>query len=259
MTDAKTPLQSVLITGASGGFGLEFAKQIEPLGYRLILHGRDVPRLKMTLGSLKYPERHSIVEADLNAKNGLSTLINAVAGERLIGLVNNAGFGIWGGFEKTGIVPQIDVIKTDLKAPIAITHALLPRLLKRGNDAFIINVSSLAGESAMPYMSTYAAAKAGLTYWSEALRTELDGQIRIVTLAPGPSPTGFRDVSGMPGGMGGGVFRTSVALIIRAALSCLERGGGYCVPGWRHKLLYTIQKLVPARWALRIMVKAFRP
>lgn len=257
MTDLNSGLKSVLITGASGGFGIEYAKQIEPLGYRLILHGRDAARLQMTLASLKRPERHSVVIADLNAKNGLSTLIAAVSGENLIGLVNNAGFGIWGSFEKTGIVPQIDVIKTDLKAPIAITHALLPRLLK--NEGFIINVSSLAGESAMPYMSTYAAAKAGLTYWSEALRAELDGRVRVVTFAPGPSPTGFRDVSGMPSGMGGGVFRTSVPLIIQISLACLECGGGFCVPGWRHKLLFSIQKLIPKRLALRIMVKAFRP
>ncbi len=257
MSDSNRDLQSVLITGASGGFGLEFAKQIEPLGYRLILHGRDVVRLQMTLNSLKHPERHCIVEADLNAKEGLSTLITAVSGEDLIGLINNAGFGIWGSFEQTEIVPQVDVIKTDLKAPIALTHALLPRLLK--NKGFIINVSSLAGETAMPYMSTYAAAKAGLTYWSEALRAELDGRIRVVTLAPGPSPTGFRDVSGMPSGLGGGIFRTSVPLLIQISLTCLEGGGGYCVPGWRHKLLYCIQKLMPTRWALRIMVKAFKP
>ena len=259
MTDSNRDLQTVLITGASGGFGIEFAKQIEPLGYRLILHGRDTARLQMTLNSLKHPERHSIVIADLNAKNGLSTLINTVANENLIGLVNNAGFGIWGSFEKTGIVPQVDVIKTDLKAPIAITHALLPRLLKNKGKGFIINVSSLAGETAMPYMSTYAAAKAGLTYWSEALRTELDGRIRVVTLAPGPSPTGFRDISGLPSGVGGNVFRTSVPLIIQISLACLERGGGYCVPGWRHKLLFSIQKLVPTRWALRIMLKHLRP
>jgi len=256
MSDSRD-LQSVLITGASGGFGIEFARQIEASGYRLILHGRDPVRLQMTLGSLKYPERHSMVEADLNAKKGLSTLISSVSDELLIGLVNNAGFGIWGSFEQTGVVPQIDVIKTDLKAPIALTHALLPRLLKNGG--FIINVSSLAGESAMPYMSTYAAAKAGLTYWSEALRAELDGRVRVVTLAPGPSPTGFRDVSGMPSGLGGGIFRTSVPLIIHASLVCLERGGGYCVPGWRHKLLFSIQKLVPTRWALRLMSKYLRP
>jgi len=256
MPETPENRQSILITGASGGFGLEFAKQLEPLGYRLILHGRDNPRLQMTMGALKYPDRHSIVLADLNARHGLSDLIAAVECEHLAGLVNNAGFGIWGTFEQTGIVPQIDIIKTDLKAPMALTHALLPGLLKQ--HGFIINVSSLAGEYPLPYMSAYAAAKAGLTYWSEALRTELNGRIRIVTLAPGPSPTGFREVSGMPSGPGS-FFRTSIPIIIRACLHTLEKGGGYCVPGWRHKLLYTMQKVTPRSIGLRLMARQLSP
>ncbi len=255
-SEEKGPKQTVLITGASGGFGLEFAARLEASGYRLILHGRDKPRLQMTLSALKAPERHTIVVADLNAKHGLSELITTIDNEPLAGLVNNAGFGIWGAFEQTGIVPQIDVIKTDLKAPIALAHALLPKLLRY--NGFMINVSSLAGEYPLPYMSTYAAAKAGLTYWSEALRIELDGRLRIVTLAPGPSPTGFREVSGMPHGTGS-FFRTPIPVIIDAGLRTLERGGGYCVPGWRHKLLYLMQKSIPRRIGLRIMAGQMRP
>jgi len=248
--------KSILITGASGGFGLEFARKLEPLGHQLILHGRDKPRLQMTLNALQHPDRHCIVTADLNAKHGLNELLGMIEGQELAGLVNNAGFGIWGSFEQTGIVAQIDVIKTDLKAPIALTHALLPNLLR--NNGFIINVSSLAGEYPLPYMSTYAAAKAGLTYWSEALRTELDGRLAIVTLAPGPSPTGFRDVSGMPHRTGS-LFRTPIPVIIDAALQTLNRGGGYCVPGWRHRLLYLLQKSIPRRFGLSIMAGKMRP
>ena len=234
---------------------MEFARQLELQGYRLLLHGRDAARLQMTLDNLKHPEQHASVFADLNSRNGMAELLAAVGDRNLVGLVNNAGFGIWGSFEKTGVVPQIDVIKTDLKAPIAIAHALLPKLIK--NRGFLINVSSLAGEYPLPYMSTYAAAKAGLSYWSEAIRMELRGQLRIVTLAPGPSPTGFREVSGMSPGRGS-IFRTDVPLIIRACLACLEGGGGYCVPGWRHKLLFALQKLVPRTMGLRIMAKYLR-
>ncbi|MDX8405567.1 MAG: SDR family NAD(P)-dependent oxidoreductase [Mariprofundus sp.] len=246
----------VLITGASGGFGLEFARQLEACGYKLLLHGRDKARLTMTLNAMRHPDQHRLILADLNAKSGLADLLAGTQNIPLTGLVNNAGFGIWGSFEQTGIVPQIDVLKTDLKAPIALSHALLPVLLK--NNGFIINVSSLAGVTPLPYMSTYAAAKAGLTYWSEALRTELAGRIRVVTLAPGPSPTGFRDISGMPDGPGS-FFRTPIPDIITACLQTLDYGGGYCVPGWRHKLLYAVQKITPTRWALRIMSKHLRP
>ncbi len=255
MSDASSNTAVVLITGASGGFGLEFAKRLEALGYNLILHGRDSARLQMTMGALKHPDRHCIEQADFNTKHGLTSLLAAIEAKSLVGLINNAGFGIWGGFEQTGIVPQIDVIKTDFKAPVALSHALLPELIK--NKGFIINVSSLAGEYPLPYMSTYAAAKAGLTYWSEALRTELDGKVRIVTLAPGPSPTDFRKISGMPSATGS-FFRTPIPIIIDAALKTLQKGGGYCIPGWRHKLLYGMQKVIPRFIGLRIMAKQMR-
>ncbi|HKJ84311.1 MAG TPA: SDR family NAD(P)-dependent oxidoreductase [Mariprofundaceae bacterium] len=242
---------SVLITGASGGFGYEFARRIEPLGYRLILHGRDLPRLQLTLNALKQPAKHRCITADLTSDDELNRLIDKIRQETgLEGVVNNAGFGLWGLFHHREIIAQLDVLCTDLNAPVALTHALLPQLIR--HNGFLINVSSLAGESPLPYMSTYAAAKAGLTYWSEALRAELTGQVRVVTLAPGPSPTGFRDISGMPKGTGS-FFRTPSSVVVQAALDRLEKGGGYCVPGMRHKLLYTLQRIVPRRLALRIM------
>ncbi len=246
----------VLITGASGGFGREFARQLEHMGCRLLLHGRDAPRLRMTLESLRHPERHRCVHADLSTPDGVESLLTQLHEEdRLAGLVNNAGFGIWGAFEQRQIVMQLDVLHTDLVAAIHLTHALLPRLIT--NRGFIINVSSLAGEIPLPYMSTYSAAKAGLTYWSEALRAELGGRVTVVTVAPGPSPTGFREISGMPPGKGS-VFRTPSCLVVRASLRKLRQGGGFCVPGIRHRLLFALQRATPQRLALWIINRHLR-
>jgi len=248
-------VKAILITGASGGFGCEFARRLEDDGHRLLLHGRDRARLDLTLGRLHHPDRHRCLQAELSTPEGVEHLRQAVKREELVGLVNNAGFGIWGPFERTESVPQIDVLQTDLVAPVALTHALLPNLLR--HHGFMINVSSLAGETPMPHMSTYAAAKAGLTFWSEALRAELAGRVRVVTLAPGPSPTGFRDVSGLPMGKGN-LFRAPAGLVVRAALHTLAKGGGYCVPGTRHRLLWMLQKSVPRGLALSIMERHLR-
>jgi len=249
-------LNRVLITGASGGFGREFALQLERMGYRLLLHGRDPVRLKLVQSELQNPSLHRILSADLNDDSERIMLLEQIESESIHGLINNAGFGSWGKFDQ-GVAPtQISVLETDLVAPVHLTHALLPQLIR--DHGFIINVSSLAGETPLPYMSTYAAAKAGLSFWSEALRIELaNRQVRVVTLAPGPSPTGFRDVSGMP--FRGGFFCTSSDIVVRAALDCLENGGGYCVPGWRHTLLYRIQKSVPRWLALAIMKRHLHP
>jgi len=243
--------QWVLITGASGGFGIEFARQLEADGYRLILHGRDAPRLTLTLNILKKPDRHRVVLAELSARKSIENFITGMKkNTELTGLVNNAGFGDWGAFHACESVVQLDVLRTDLLAPVMLSHALMPVL--RANHGFIINVSSLAGETPLPYMSTYAAAKAGMTYWSEAIRQELKDDINIVTLAPGPSPTGFRAISGAPRGKGG-LYRTDPACVVMQAIRTLKQGGGYCVPGWRHRLLWLLQKTIPRPLALAVM------
>ena len=89
------------------------------------------------------------------------------------------------------------------------------------------------------------------------VRAELAGRVRVVTLAPGPSPTGFRDVSGMPMGKGN-FFRAPADLVVRAALHTLAKGGGYCVPGPRHRLLWLLQKSMPRSLALPIMERHLR-
>ncbi|MDX8390285.1 MAG: SDR family NAD(P)-dependent oxidoreductase [Mariprofundaceae bacterium] len=244
-------MKTVLITGASGGFGREFARMLEAEGYRLVLHGRDQARLRLTLDALQQPQMHRCVVAELSDEEGVASLLAEITDEKeLIGLVNNAGFGVWGAFAMSESVRQLDVLRTDLIAPVIITHALLPKLLR--NRGFIINVSSLAGETPLPMMSTYAAAKAGMTFWSEAIRMELKEELSVVTLAPGPSPTGFRDISGMAIGKGN-IFRLSSEEVVRCAITSLKRGGGFVVPRLKHKALWMLQKITPRNLALQIM------
>jgi len=247
---------TIIITGASGGFGREFARQLESQCDRLILTGRDEVRLQESKDSLQQPDAHCIVVADIASDRGIETVLQAVASYPIVGLVNNAGFGLWGAFASHDCTAHAALIATDLTAPIVLTHHLLSRLQQA--NGFVINVSSLAGESPLSWMGSYAAAKAGLTYWSESLRIEQEGALRVVTLAPGPSPTGFRAVSGMPDMLGGGL-RTSPQAVVTCALHSLQRGGGFCVPGWRHWLLYLLQKLTPRVLSIRIMHHYLHP
>ncbi len=245
-------MKKVLITGASGGFGTEFAIQLEKKGYALLLHGRDKARLQLTLDALQHPERHRFMLADLSSRKETEDLIDSLAGSDLYGLVNNAGFGVWGSFAAKESVAQADVIRVDLLAPVMLAHAVLPCLIR--NKGFMINVSSLAAETPLPYLATYAAVKAGMTAWSEAVRLEYQGEVKVVTLAPGPSPTGFRGVSGAPKGKGN-MFSTTARKIVASSLETLDAGGGYCVPGWRHKLLWSIQKITPRFISLALMAR----
>ena len=249
-------MKTVLITGASGGFGAVFAKELEKDGYQLLLHGRDKARLQLTLDSLHYPERHQCLFADLSSRKESETLIDTLRDNYdLYGLVNNAGFGIRGDFAAKEGVAQADVIRVDLLAPVMLTHALLPTLKR--NHGFVVNVPSLAAETPLPYLATYAAVKAGMTFWSEAVRVENKDTVRVVTLAPGPSPPVFRDVSGAPKAKGS-LFSTSPEVVVQASLKTLQACGGYCVPGLRHKLLWLIQKLTPRALSLSIMSSYLR-
>ncbi|MDX8409559.1 MAG: SDR family NAD(P)-dependent oxidoreductase [Mariprofundales bacterium] len=253
----------IVITGASGGFGIEFARQLERRGHPLLLTGRNQQRLERSRGALQSPQHHRLLQADLATDRGLDALLAAIGDASVAGLVNNAGSGLWGGSgEQRGGCAQRQsgdhaaLIATDLTAPMVLTHRLLPRLIKAAG--FVINVSSLAGESPLPWMASYSAAKAGLTFWSEALRMEQQGVVRVVTLAPGPSPTGFRVVSGMPD-MLGGSLRSAPAAVVRHAIATLDAGGGFCVPGWQHRLLFLLQKLTPRAISMRLMHRYLAP
>ncbi|MDX8376878.1 MAG: SDR family NAD(P)-dependent oxidoreductase [Mariprofundales bacterium] len=251
MYNSKT--KYVLITGASGGFGCSFAVALESLGYSLLLHGRDKARMQMTLDALKHTEKHRCIYSDISTTEGVNFLYKSITDELndLQGLVNNAGFGVWNKFMNSEEKPQLDVLRTNLVAAVHITHRLLPQL--KSVQGFIINVSSLSGETPLPYMSTYAAAKAGLTFWSLALAEEVRHKnVCVVTLAPGPSPTGFRAVSGMQLERFSS-FNMPADSVIATAMDCLKSGGGYCVPNGRHTMLYLLQKLSPRWLSLAIM------
>ncbi len=246
----------VIVTGASGGFGREFARRLEARGHALLLHGRDERRLGALRDSLRHPARHCMVLADLATGEGCEALIRQATAMPVTGLVNNAGFGRWGAFSDVAARDHASVLTADLLAPVRLAHALWPHIAEQ--RGFIINVSSLAGESPMPYLSSYGAAKAGLTAWSEALRAEARGRVTIVTLIPGPSPTGFRAVSGMPEKTGD-FFREPPSRVVDCALRMLDRGGGCRAPGARHKLLHLLQTLTPRALAARLAARAFRP
>lgn len=242
----------VVITGATGGFGRLFAQEFAARGHALLLHGRSPERLAALAEAL--PVRYQCIAGDLAEEGTVARIAEAVQAdaEPLAGLVNNAGFGRWGAFADLDWAEQRRVLRVDLEAPMALVHALVPRLVQ--TRGFLVQVSSLAGEMPMPFMSSYGAAKAALTSFSEALRAELGDRVRIVTLAPGPSPTGFRRASGYAGDAGRW-FSTPPEVVVQAAMRALDAGGGFVVPGWRHRLLFALQRLVPRAIAVRIVAR----
>ncbi|MFT6861782.1 MAG: short-subunit dehydrogenase [Akkermansiaceae bacterium] len=189
----------VLITGASSGLGLEYARQLAPRVGTLILVARREKLLEQIASKLVKEHPHlsvKIFASDLGDATGRNHLLNALSQEELYldCLVNNAGMGDYGEFRTSEWTKTGQMIRLNMEALTHLTHALLPGLMARGGA--ILNVSSLASVLPIPDFAVYAATKSYVTSFSEALRLELRHQgVRVLAVCPGPIKTGFGEAA----------------------------------------------------------------
>ncbi len=185
-----TELQSatVLLTGASGGFGQEFIKQLIAAGSYLILTDRDRPHLEHTLSTL-IPNREPILatlEADLNSRSGCQSLYDQViALHRPIDiLINNAGIAIFGRMDEVPSEKWEEVMQLNLLTPMRLSTLFVPQMIER-QSGHIVNISSVAGWSAPAGLAHYSASKFGLRGFSEGLANELKPfQVKVTAVYP---------------------------------------------------------------------------
>lgn len=175
----------VVLTGATGGLGRELARILAGQGAHLLLVGRDGARLDALadeLGTLA--PRVQTVAADLNQPEALARVALAAQAFDANVLINNAGILAFSLFEHQDWADAERVLNTNLHAPMGLTRALLPGLLKQP-EAAIVNVGSTFGSLPFPGFAAYSTAKAGLRAFSQALRRELaDRQVKVVFVAP---------------------------------------------------------------------------
>jgi uncharacterized protein len=259
---------SAVITGASAGLGVEFARQLAPRARRLVLVARREPELLVVREEMLrlHPKLEVIVcPADVSTDDGRQRILAKIAESQsaINLLINNAGLGDYGLFETADtarIQQQIDVNITGL---VQLTHALLP-LLRQHRPAGILNVSSLAGTLPLPSMAIYAATKAFVTSLTEALRIELlDEGIRVAAVCPGPTPTTFGQTARRAEGedanrTGHGVLIQPNDRVVADGLATLERGAATVYPGAGVAISATLFRLLP-RWLLRLfLTRRFR-
>jgi uncharacterized oxidoreductase len=188
-----------LVTGGSSGIGLAIASELLKAGAIVGITGRRQEAVSTALDELRCLGAVSGISADVTTPQGRAKSL-ALATRSLGGLdilVNNAG-GVRAGrleaIEEDEIRQMIDV---NLTAPILLTRAALP-LLKEGGDALVVNVSSGIALIGMAFYTPYAAVKAGIAQFSEALRRELDGEgVRVLTVYPTATDTPMMATSGL--------------------------------------------------------------
>ena len=188
--------KTVLITGASNGFGMEFAKLFAKDGYSLILVARSTERLRRLGYQLqdKHQLKHvSVITADLSEPGVAAEVYQQVkeSGIHVDVLVNNAGAGTHGPFDETDLERELAIIQLNVNTPVALTKYFLKDMKKRG-EGKILNVASIVSFMPSPLMAIYGATKAFLLSFSEALANELKGSgITVTALCPGASNTMF--------------------------------------------------------------------
>jgi len=247
---------TALITGATSGLGAEFARQLAPVASRLILVGRREERLGDLVESLRKENASLKVEAfraDLSLASERDRLTAWIVREEipLNLLINNAGLGDLGSFDNAEWGRLSPMLEVNVTALTHLTHLILP-MLRAQAPSGILNVSSVAGFFPLPEMAVYAATKAYVTSFSEALRMELAPEgISVTALCPGPVPTEFFEVASRNGETIRAMDRSHPALatapqeVIREALKGLERDKPGVIPNRLLALLVRTVRLLP--------------
>jgi len=230
-----------LVTGASAGIGAAFARALAREGLSLVLVAERAERLRALADELE--KAHGVqvrtLPLDLTAEGAVVRLASNVSDLDLGLLVNNAGVGYAGRFDKQDAARLHNLVQLNCVVPLTLTHQLIGRMVARGRGAVIV-VGSIAGEQPVPYLAAYSASKAFDRFLGETLWAELrESGIDVLTLSPGPTETEFQEVAGElphPG--------MSPDEVVEQALDALGRQPAV-IAGWRNWLQSLGVRFVP--------------
>ena len=240
-----------LVTGASAGLGVEFARQLSKRGHRLVLAARRKERLDELAAELGNARS---VEIDLSRPGAAAELLANVqaAGETVDLLVNNAGFGLHGRFDKADPGRLRQMIDLNCGALTDLCRGVLPDMVERQSGA-ILNVASTAAFQPGPGMAVYFASKAYVLSLSEALHEEVKRfGVRVSALCPGPTRTEFGEVAGFRGNGTFNRLAMDAATVVRMGLEGLERNKAVVITGTLNKVGAFSTRLVPRAVTRRI-------
>lgn len=230
-----------LITGASKGIGKSMAIQLAKAGYHLLLVARSEAELQQLATQIQnsYSNKVFCLQADLSTDTAFSIVNNWARQhtDKLSILINNAGYGLWGDFEKLKLDQQMNMLSLNINAVLSLTHHLLP-LLKQQTQSYILNVSSTAAYQAVPTLALYAASKSFILSYSRALRYELkDTTVSVSCLCPGPTDTGFANRAGLDALADlADKFNMSPESVASAGIKGMLNKKAEIVPGFLNKL-----------------------
>jgi hypothetical protein len=246
-------MNTTLITGASSGIGEVFARKLAARGHNLLLVARSEEKLINLcneLGRIK-STRAQYVAMDLSERDAPARLFEETQkrGLEIDFLINNAGFGSMGDFAKLDPQRELDMIDLNVRSLVELTHRFLVPMRERKSGS-IINVASTAGFQPVPFMATYAATKAFVLSFSEALWEENRPHgVKVMALCPGVTDTNFFEASRMQ--RPPARISQTAANVVDTALRGLARGKSSVISGWTNFLMVESERLAPRSLVLR--------
>ena len=251
-----------LITGASYGIGEALARALALRGYDLFLVARSEERLRSLSQKLaqEHPIRAEWLAMDLAEPEAAQRLYDETSrrGYTIDLLINNAGFGSYGEFARLPLEREVQMIELNVVTLIKLTRLYLPEMLRRGAGT-IVNVASTAGFQPVPYMATYAATKAFVLNFSEALWAETRGSgVHVLALCPGPTRTEFQRVAGMAERLQKKPMQTAEE-VVETCLRAMGRQDGFVISGWANRLMVAAERLAPRSFIASVAADLMRP
>ena len=253
-------MNTTLITGASSGIGEAFARKIAARGRNVLLVARSEDKLIALCNELGRLTsiRAQYLALDLTKSAARAQLFEETEkrGLEIDMLINNAGFGSMGDFVRLPLERELEMIELNISAVVELTHRFLPPMRERQRGT-IINVASTAGFQPVPYMATYAATKAFVLTFSEALWDEnrMHG-IQVMALCPGVTETNFFEASGIDRPP----MRTvqTSEEVVETALRALHRKKSLVISGWANWFVVEAERFLPRSAVTKVAGNALR-
>jgi short-subunit dehydrogenase len=253
-------MNTTLITGASSGIGAAFARKLAARGRNVLLVARSEEKLIALCNELgrSTSVRAQYVTLDLRQPEAAAQLLEETQKRELEidMLINNAAFGSMGDFAKLDLARELEMIQLNIRALVDLTQRFLLPMRERKRGA-IINVASTAGFQAVPYMATYAATKAFVLSFSEALCDENRAHgVHVMALCPGVTETNFFEASGIDRPP----MRTiqTPEEVVETALHGLHRKKSMVISGWTNWFTVEAERFVPRSMVTKVAGKALR-
>lgn len=255
--------RTAVVTGASSGIGREIARQLAARGHGLTLVARRQERLRALADEVTaaHDVRADVVTADLTDVGARQDVVAAVDAAGLVPavLVNAAGLSTVGPVHRNDPGAEVAMIRTDVEAVAHLCSLVLPGMVERGAGA-VLNVASTAAFQPMPGQAAYAASKAFVVSYSQALRGELRGKgVTVTALCPGPVDTEFAEAAGFEPDEAEAALPkfmwVPVEAVASAAVEGLDKGRALVIPGAANRIGALGARLAPRSLLVPIIAR----